>query len=35
MKVAVDGLAPRTYRYARESGGWEICYVRPPDVVVP
>lgn len=35
MKVAVDGLAPRTYSLLGESGGWEICYVPPPDIAVP
>ena len=35
MKVPVDGLAPRTYSMLGESGRWEICYVRQPDIAIP
>ncbi|MCJ1224048.1 hypothetical protein MMC12_000691 [Toensbergia leucococca] len=35
MKAPVDGLAPGFYSMLGESGGWEICYVRPPGIAEP
>ena len=35
MRVPVDGLAPWAYSMLAESGGWQICYVRPPGIVEP
>lgn len=35
IRVPVCGLAPRTYSMFGDDAGWDICYVRPPDVTVP
>lgn len=35
MKVALDGLAPRTYSLLEENDGWEMNYVPPPEIPVP